>query len=83
MQVVLNVVDNWTANEGLSISPQKRTVVPFTNSRKLEGLGFLTLRDMQLQMLQEVKYPAVTLTPNLDGASTCRKQLGNHRPISG
>jgi hypothetical protein len=60
MQAALNVVDNWTTNEGLSISPHKTLVVPFTNRRKLEGLRPLTLSGMQLQMLQEVKYLGVT-----------------------
>jgi hypothetical protein len=61
MQAALNVVDSWTAKEGLSISPRKTAVVPFTNRRKLEGLGPLLLHGKQHQMLDEVKYLGVTL----------------------
>jgi hypothetical protein len=49
-QAALNVVDHWTAN----ISPHKTAVFPFTNRRKLEGLGPPILRGKQLQMLDEV-----------------------------
>jgi hypothetical protein len=59
------VVDNWTAKEGLNISPHKTAVVPFTNRRKLEGLGPLMLHGKQLQMLDEVKYLGVTLDSKL------------------
>jgi hypothetical protein len=65
MQAALNVVDKLTANEGLSFSPHKTAVVSFTNKRKLEGLGPLTLRGMQLHMLQEVKYLGVSLDSKL------------------
>jgi hypothetical protein len=65
MQAALNVVDNWTAKEGLSISPHKTVVVPFTNRRELEGLGPLILCSKQLQVLDEVKYLGVTLESKL------------------
>jgi hypothetical protein len=65
MQAALNVVDNCTAKEGLSINPHKTAVVPFTNRRKLEGLGPLILHGKQLQMLDEVKYLGVTLDSKL------------------
>jgi hypothetical protein len=61
----MNVVDNWTAKEGLSSSPHKTAVIPFTNRMKLEGLGPLILRGKQLQMLDEVKYLGVTLDSKL------------------
>jgi hypothetical protein len=75
MQAALNMVENWTANEGLSISSHKTAVVPFTNRRKLEGLGPLTLHGMQLQMLQEVKYLGVTLDSNLSWNQHVQKTI--------
>ena len=43
MQNALNVVSKWTVKEGLNISPHKTAMVPFTNRRKIEGLGPLNL----------------------------------------
>jgi hypothetical protein len=43
MQDALNEVVKWTTKEGLSISPQKTVVVPFTNRRTIEGVGPLAL----------------------------------------
>jgi hypothetical protein len=34
MQEALNMVAKWAANEGLNIGPHK-TIVPFTNRRKI------------------------------------------------
>jgi hypothetical protein len=51
MQAALNEVVKWTTKEGLSISPQKTVVIPFTNKRNIEGLGPLTLLGRQLQLL--------------------------------
>jgi hypothetical protein len=65
IQAALDVVDNWTIKEGLSISPHKTAIVPFTNRRSLEGLGPLLLRDKRLQILDEVKYLGVTLDSKL------------------
>jgi hypothetical protein len=73
MQAALNVVDNWTAKEGRSISPHKTAIVPFTNRRKLEGLGPLILRGKQLQMLDEVKYLGVTLDSKLSSNQHLQK----------
>jgi hypothetical protein len=39
MQAALNKVVKWTTKEGLSISPQKTAVFPFTYRRNIEGLG--------------------------------------------
>jgi hypothetical protein len=65
MQAALDVVDNWTIKEGLSISTHKTATVPFTNRRRLKGLGPLLLRGKRLQMLDEVKYFGVTLDSKL------------------
>jgi hypothetical protein len=48
MQAALDVIDNWTIKEGLGISPHKTAIVPFTNRRRLEGLGPLLLRGKRL-----------------------------------
>jgi hypothetical protein len=61
MQAALNEVVNWATKEGLSVSSQKTVVVPFTNKRKIEGLGPLTLLGRQLQRLDGVKYLGVFL----------------------
>jgi hypothetical protein len=66
MQAALNEVVNWGTKEGLSISPQKTVVIPFTNKRKIEGLGPLTLPGRQLQLLDGVKYLGVFLDSRLD-----------------
>jgi hypothetical protein len=73
IQAALNVVDNWTAKEGLSISSHKTAAVPFTKRRKLEGLGPLILRGKQLQMLDEVKYLGMTLDSKLSWSQRLQK----------
>jgi hypothetical protein len=66
MQAALNEVVNWATKGGLSISPQKTVVIPFTNKRKIEGLGPLTLLGRQLQLLDGLKYLGVFLDPRLN-----------------
>jgi hypothetical protein len=65
LQATLDVVDNWTIKEGPGIRPHKTAIVPFTNRRRLEGLGPLLLNGKRLQMLDEVKYLGVTLDSKL------------------
>jgi hypothetical protein len=65
MQEALNVVAKWAANEGLNSSPHKTIIVPFTNRRKIEGLGPILLHGKELEMLGEVKYLGVTLDSKL------------------
>jgi hypothetical protein len=43
MQETLNLMVKWAVNEGLNISPHKIAIDPFTNRRKMEGLGPLKL----------------------------------------
>jgi hypothetical protein len=62
----LNVVVKWAVNEGLNISPHKTTIVPFTNRRKIEGLGPLKLHGKEIRMLDEVKYLGGTLDSRLN-----------------
>jgi hypothetical protein len=52
--------------EGLNISPHKTAVVPFTNRRRIEELGPLTLHGNELKMLGEVKYFGVILDSKLN-----------------
>jgi hypothetical protein len=59
-------VVNRATKEGLSISPQKTVVVPFTNKRKIEGLGPLTLIERQLQLRDGVKYLGAFLDSKLN-----------------
>jgi hypothetical protein len=66
MQAALNKVVKWTTKEGLSISPHKTVVVPFTNKRNIEGLGPLTLLGRQLQLLGGVKHLGVFLDSKLN-----------------
>jgi hypothetical protein len=56
MQNALNVVAKWAVKEGLNISPRKTAMVPFTNSRKIEGQGPLKLHGKHLKILDVVKY---------------------------
>ena len=73
MQNALNMVVKWAVKEGLNISPHKRAIVPFTNSRKIEGLVPLKLHGKDLKMLDEVKYLGVPWTPDLTGTNIYRK----------
>jgi hypothetical protein len=52
--------------KGLNTSPHKTAIVPFTNKRKIEDLGPLTLHGMELKMLGEVKYLGVILDSKLN-----------------
>ena len=65
MQNALKVVVKWAVEKCLNISPHKTAMVPFTNRRKIEGLGPLKLHGKDLKMLDEVKYLGVTLDSRL------------------
>jgi hypothetical protein len=66
MQEALNVVVKWAANEGLNIGPRKTATDPFTNGRRMEGLGPLQLHGKELRMLDEVKFLGMTLDSRLN-----------------
>ena len=66
MQKALNVVVKWAVSEGLNISPHKTAIVPFTNRRKIEDLGPLTLHGKELKMLGQVKYLGVILDSKIN-----------------
>ena len=80
MQEALTVVAKWSATEGLNISPQKTAIVPFTNRRKIEGLGPLILQGKELQMLGEVKYLGVTLDSKLNWNQHLQKTIRKAQP---
>jgi len=61
MQEALNVVVKRAVKEGLSVSPHKTAIVPFTNRRKIEGLGPLILHGKEITKLDAIKYLGVTL----------------------
>jgi hypothetical protein len=56
MQQALNVVVKWAEREGLTISPLKTAIVPFTKRKKTEGLRPLSIHGKELEMLDKVKY---------------------------
>jgi len=60
------VVAKWAVKESLNISPHTTAIVPFTNRRKLVGLGPLILHGKELIMLDKVKYLGVTLDSRLN-----------------
>jgi hypothetical protein len=66
MEGALNVVVKWAVKEGLNISLHKTAIVPFTNRRKIEDLGPLTLHGNEGKMLGEVKYLRVILDSKLN-----------------
>jgi hypothetical protein len=58
-------VSDVAVKEGLNISSHKIAIVPFTNRRKIEGLGPLNLHGKDLKMPDEVKYLGVILDSRL------------------
>jgi hypothetical protein len=66
MQGALNVEAKWAVKEGLNISPHKTATVPFTNRRKIDDLGPLTLHGKEFKMLGKVKYLGVILDSKLN-----------------
>ena len=60
------MVVNWADKEGLNISPHKTAIVPFTNRRKIGGIGPLKLHGKELEMRGEVKYLGVILDSKLN-----------------
>lgn len=58
MQIVLNLIKNWSLEEGLKVSPSKTTIVPFTKRRKLL-LAAPTLRGARIDFSSKVKYLGV------------------------
>jgi len=59
-------VTKWVDKEGLNISPHKTVIVPFTNRRKIGGIGPLKLHGKELEMWGEVKYLGVILDSKLN-----------------
>jgi hypothetical protein len=72
MQSALNVV-KWAVKEGLNISPHKTVIVPFTNRRKIEDVGPLTLHRKQLKILGQVTHLGVILESKLNWNQNLQK----------
>jgi hypothetical protein len=75
MQKALNAVAKWAVKECLNISPHKTAIVPFTNRRKIEGLGPLKLLGKELKMLDDVKYLGLPWTRNSTGTNIYRNKV--------
>lgn len=65
MQIVLDKIENWCNLQGLSVNPNKSTLVLFTRKRKMEGLTLPAIKGVTLQLSSEVKYLGVTLDNKL------------------
>lgn len=50
MQDGLNLTIKWVEEERLNISPNKSTIIAFTQILKLEGIGPLSLRGENIQI---------------------------------
>ncbi len=62
----LGRVSLWCEQVGLTVNPRKSTVVPFTNRRKLEGLGPVIMQGEHLELSNQVKYLGVILDRKLN-----------------
>jgi hypothetical protein len=80
IQSALDVVVKCAAKEGLNISPHKTTTVPFTNRRKVEDLGLLTLCDKEIKMLGDVKYLGMILDSKLNWNQHLQKIIRKQKP---
>ncbi len=61
----LSLAKGWCDTVGLSINPQKTTVIPFTKRRSLPGFRILSLGGRELEVSREVKYLGITLDSTL------------------
>ena len=65
VQRILDKIDDWCMRQGLSVNPNKTTIVLFTRKRKLDGLSLPTLKGVTLGLSNEVKYLGVILDKKL------------------
>ena len=80
MQNALNVIADWAVKDGLNISPHKSVMVPFTNRKKIDGLGPLNLHGIDLKMLDGVKYLEVILDSGLTWNQHLQKKNRKTKP---
>jgi hypothetical protein len=66
MQDVLNCVENWCREIGLSVNANKTTIVLFKNNMKIGGFFNPRLFGTELRMTDQVKYLRVILDKKLD-----------------
>lgn len=64
MQNALKLTWEWCENEGLSINPNKTTIIPFTKRRTVT-IPTLHIKDTEVQFEQEVKYLGIMLDRTL------------------
>jgi ribonuclease HI len=65
MQNAFKIVEKWCGSTGLSINPNKTTVVPFTRQRKNTNLDPLVIFGSSVAYSSQVKYLGVTLDTGL------------------
>jgi Reverse transcriptase (RNA-dependent DNA polymerase) len=69
MQRALNLVQKWCEEVGLSVNPNKTTVVLFTQNRNLDGYKKPTLFGREIELQNQVKYLGVILDSKLNWIS--------------
>ena len=92
MQLTLNTVSEWCNGCGLSVNPDKTSVILFTNKRKISGIKPLLFYGKRLEMVTQVKHLGVILDNKLDWGAhlnhqtkrscmilgQCRKAIGKN-----
>lgn len=69
VQTALGITKGWCNSKGLSINPQKTTIVPFTRKHKIDGLRKPILDGVEIAYSDEAKYLGVTLDRKLNFTS--------------
>ncbi|KAI5754342.1 hypothetical protein M8J77_007902 [Diaphorina citri] len=65
MQNALNITARWCRSNGLSINPNKMTIVPFTRKRRL-NIRAPNIEGTVVELSNEVKYLGITLDHKLN-----------------
>jgi len=65
MNSALNIVDQWCAENGLTVNPQKTKLVLFTNKKKLKKFKLPKLRGTSLKLCDQVKFLGYILDKKL------------------
>jgi hypothetical protein len=78
MQVVLNCVENWCREIGLSVNAHNTTMFLFTNNRKMGGFYNPKLFGTELRMTDQVKYLGVILDKKPDWKAHLETKLALH-----
>lgn len=62
---LLNVISNWTANNGLSLNPSKTELILFSRKYKIPAFEPPSVNGVQLQLTGQVKYLGIILDRKL------------------